>query len=36
LNAKEVKDKTIELQDIQKELESKTEQWFELSMKIEG
>jgi ATP-binding cassette subfamily F protein uup len=35
LNAKEVKDKTIELQDIQKELESKTEQWFELSMKIE-
>jgi ATP-binding cassette subfamily F protein uup len=36
LSAEEVKDKTIELQEIQKELESKTEQWFELSMKLEG
>jgi ATP-binding cassette subfamily F protein uup len=35
LSAEEIKEKTIELQDIQKELESKTEQWFELSMKLE-
>jgi ATP-binding cassette subfamily F protein uup len=35
LSAEEVKNKTIELQKIQKELESKTEKWFELSMKLE-
>lgn len=36
LNPKEIKEKTIELQNIQTELENKTEQWFELSMKLEA
>jgi ATP-binding cassette subfamily F protein uup len=35
LSPEEIKAKTISLNDIETELESKTEQWFELSMKIE-
>lgn len=36
LSPEEIKEKTIELQKIQTELEDKTEQWFELSMKLEA
>ncbi len=36
LNPDEIKEKTIELQKLQTELEDKTEQWFELSMKLEA
>ena len=36
LNPEEIKEKTIELQKLQTELEDKTEQWFELSMKLEA
>jgi ATP-binding cassette subfamily F protein uup len=36
LSPDEIKEKTMTLQDIQQELEAKTEQWFELSMKMEA
>jgi ATP-binding cassette subfamily F protein uup len=36
LSPDEIKEKTIELQNISKDLEVKTEQWFELSMKLEA
>jgi ATP-binding cassette subfamily F protein uup len=36
LSPDEIKEKTIELQHISKDLEVKTEQWFELSMKLEA
>jgi ATP-binding cassette subfamily F protein uup len=36
LSPEDIKEKTIALKDIQDELESKTEQWFELSMKMEA
>ena len=35
LSPEDIKEKTIALQTIQHELEDKTEQWFELSMKLE-
>jgi len=36
LSPEDIKEKTIALQTIQHELEDKTEQWFELSMKLEA
>ncbi|MBZ9628770.1 ABC-F family ATP-binding cassette domain-containing protein [Psychroflexus sp. CAK1W] len=36
LSPEEIKEKTMALQNIQTELEDKTEQWFELSMKLEA
>ncbi|NEV94401.1 ABC-F family ATP-binding cassette domain-containing protein [Psychroflexus sp. YR1-1] len=36
LSPEEIKEKTMALQNIQSELEDKTEQWFELSMKLEA
>ncbi|WP_093368991.1 ABC-F family ATP-binding cassette domain-containing protein [Psychroflexus sediminis] len=36
LSPEEIKEKTMALQKIQAELEDKTEQWFELSMKLEA
>lgn len=36
LSPEEIKEKTMTLQNIQTELEDKTEQWFELSMKLDA